>query len=241
MYHIAMATASVKTIQSSEITARLIRSRRKTACINVREGEVSIRVPLRFPETAAVAFIDSKSSWIKQKLQEQQQVIAANQRSFTEGEMLRYLGGSYQLVIRSAEQPLVCISDDTVQVHLPTAEQSTESIRGALINWYRQQAKSILEGKVEQFKLMIRVEPEKLTIRTCKSRWGSCSASGRLMFNWKIIMAPEAVVDYLVVHELCHMLEHNHSQLFWQQVERVLPEYRQQRRWLKENGKYLEI
>ncbi len=236
-----MPAASVKTVQSSGITARLVRSRRKTAAINVREGEVSIRVPLRFPEAAVIAFIDSKSGWIKQKLQEQRQVIIANQRSFTEGELLRYLGRNYRLAIRSASQPLVCISGDNVQVHLPISEQHAESIRGVLINWYRQQAKSLLQDKVVQFKLMIGVEPEKLTIRTCKSRWGSCSASGRLMFNWKIIMAPEAVVDYLVVHELCHMLEHNHSPLFWQQVERVLPEYRQQRRWLKDNGKYLEI
>lgn len=236
-----MPAASNKVIQSNDITAHLIRTRRKTASINVREGKVSIRVPLRFPETAALEFIALKSVWIKQKLQEQQQVLTANQRSFIEGESLLYLGRDYQLVIKSSIKPSVFISDHNIHVSLHTQEQNAESIRNALINWYREQASKLLENKVMHFKLAVGVEPEKISIRTCKTRWGSCSAAGRLMFNWKIMMAPEAVVDYLVVHELSHMLEHNHSSRYWQQVERVMPDYREHRKWLKDNGKYLEI
>lgn len=81
----------------------------------------------------------------------------------------------------------------------------------------------------------------RITIRDQKTRWGSCSSKGNLNFTWKLILAPPGVLDYVVVHELCHRIEMNHSPAFWCQVERIMPEYRQYRSWLKENSWMLEL
>lgn len=78
-------------------------------------------------------------------------------------------------------------------------------------------------------------------VKSYKSSWGSCSRSGDISFHWAIIMAPHYIVDYVVVHELCHMIHHNHSPAFWQQVEKVLPNYSECRGWLKVNGQELNI
>ena len=76
----------------------------------------------------------------------------------------------------------------------------------------------------------------KITLRQQKTRWGSCAANGKLNFNWLLILAPPEVLDYVVVHELCHRMEMNHSQAFWKEVEKILPDYRERQKWLKDNG-----
>lgn len=88
---------------------------------------------------------------------------------------------------------------------------------------------------------MLGVTYGRITIRDQKSRWGSCSSRGNLNFTWKLVLAPPEILDYVVVHELCHRLEMNHSAAFWAHVERILPDYQERRSWLKENGWLLEI
>ncbi len=233
--------AQQQSITAGDLTVSVIRSRRRTATINVREGQVSVRVPLGFPEAAVREFVGLKSAWIRQKLQEQQQVLTANRRAFVTGERFAYLGRQYALRIETADKADVLLCGTELLVRLTDPTAAAEAVRSALIQWYRIQASDLLRRKVEVFQRQVGVEPVRITIRNCKTRWGSCSLAGRLMFNWKIIMAPEPVIDYLVVHELCHMLQHNHSIRYWRQVERVLPGYHEQRQWLRRQGRYLEI
>ncbi len=236
-----MHTAKSSIIDIAGIRAAIIRSKRKTAAINVRDGKVSIRVPMKFPKAAAVEFLELKRDWIQRKLHQQQQVLVANTRAFVDGETFAYLGRKYRLEIKHAKHINVELKGDVMLAYVTQDHAGQEAIRSVLIKWYKGRAAKLLSLKVEQFQSRVGVMSEKVTIRTCKSRWGSCSMTGRLMFNWKIMLAPEPVVDYLVVHELCHMLEHNHSPRFWQQVEKVLPAYTVQRRWLRDNGRYLEL
>ena len=100
----------------------------------------------------------------------------------------------------------------------------------------RAQARRILEEKCLRFARGMGVSYGRITIREQKTRWGSCSARGNLNFNWKLILMPEEIQDYLVVHELAHRIEMNHSPAFWRLVERELPDYRERRAWLKKNG-----
>jgi len=234
-----MVDKAIKTIDFDGFTAQLIRSRRKSAVINIRDGIVAVRVPMRFPLTAIQSFVESKNAWIKRHLDQQQQVQAVNKRKFVDGERFNYIGKPYVLQTHLAD--IAHVEQQAESLHVSVPAINNKLIKDALTKWYREQAKGLLTDKVEQFKSSVDVQPEKLTIRSCKSRWGSCSSTGRLMFNWKIMMAPESVIDYLVVHELCHILEHNHSPRFWQQVERVLPNYRSPRKWLKDNGRYLQF
>ncbi len=101
---------------------------------------------------------------------------------------------------------------------------------------FRRLAKEKIPKRVALFAEQVGVDYGKITIKDTKSRWGSCSYQGNLNFCWRLILAPEEVLDYIVVHELCHRLEMNHSARFWAEVKRVLPEYEKSKEWLKENG-----
>lgn len=101
---------------------------------------------------------------------------------------------------------------------------------------YRNRAREQLEARTVYFARQMGVTYNRILIRAAKTRWGSCSARGNLNFHWKLILMPPAVLDYVVVHELAHRREMNHSPMFWAEVERILPDYRQRRKWLKEFG-----
>lgn len=101
---------------------------------------------------------------------------------------------------------------------------------------YRNKARTQIEARAAYFARLMGVTYNRISIRAAKTRWGSCSARGNLNFHWKLILMPPGVLDYVVVHELAHRKEMNHSPMFWAEVERILPDYRQRRKWLKEFG-----
>lgn len=97
-------------------------------------------------------------------------------------------------------------------------------------------AAEYIPGRVESYASLIGVSYGRITIRNQRSRWGSCSSKGNLNFNCLLMLAPPEIIDYVIVHELCHRREMNHSPLFWQEVEKILPDYKSRRKWLKDNG-----
>ena len=112
-------------------------------------------------------------------------------------------------------------------------------IRNALVRWYKRQAILKLTDKVDRYAERVGVKPAAIEVRSFKSRWGSCTQRGELHFNWQIMMAPNQLVDYVVVHELCHLLRHDHSPEFWKEVERVMPDYIKYKEQLKEHASFL--
>jgi len=114
-------------------------------------------------------------------------------------------------------------------------------VRNALVRWYKRHAQIKLQEKAYRYTKVVGVDAGRIGIKTFKSRWGSCSAKGRIDFNWKIVMAPNRIVDYVVVHELCHLKQHDHSPKFWKEVERVIPDYAECKEWLKVNAGRLEV
>ena len=101
---------------------------------------------------------------------------------------------------------------------------------------YRKEARRRITERAAYFAEKMGVDYGRIAIKAAKTRWGSCSAQGNLNFHWKLVLMPPAILDYVVVHELAHRIEMNHSPRFWAQVERILPDYRERRRWIKENG-----
>lgn len=121
-----------------------------------------------------------------------------------------------------------------IQPAIHTEEKSHQTL--ALEKRYRDAAKEYIPKRVEYYHQFTGGHFDKITIRDQKTRWGSCSASGTLSFNFRLMMAPPRVLDYVVVHELCHLTHMNHSKDFWNMVENILPDYKEHRKWLKENG-----
>ena len=117
----------------------------------------------------------------------------------------------------------------------------SEIQRTALEARYKEAARSYIPKRVAYYNPMTGGTYSRISIRDQKTRWGSCSSKGTLSFNWRLMLAPPAILDYVVVHELCHLNHMNHSKAFWQAVEAVYPDYRNARKWLKEHGSELTL
>ncbi len=154
---------------------------------------------------------------------------------------LLYLGQTYALQPSEATRDQVYIEEDQLVVHYkPRENESPLIVVGKLLlEWYAKQAGSTLSARTAHWGKMIGVSPSRITIRDQKTRWGSCSSKGSINYSWRLIMAPSKVIDYLVVHELCHMLQANHSKAYWELVAHYIPDYAAQRQWLKTNGNLL--
>lgn len=131
------------------------------------------------------------------------------------------------------------------QVREAQAAQSenkyTPQQREGLERRYRQAAKEYIPKRADYYAQQLGVTYERIRIAEQKTRWGSCSSKGTLSFNWKLMLAPPKVLDYVVIHELCHLIEMNHSSRFWRLVEEIMPDYKEYRKWLKENGITLQL
>lgn len=223
--------------------AEIIRSsRRKTAAIKIQKGKVFIIVPEYLDTTTIEFLVTKKQRWINEKLAIQQEIFAIKPKAFVSGESFSYLGRNHPLKIESGLYPFIRLHQDelVVSVRDKTADNA-QAIKQLLIKWYKQQAESQLREKTARYARAIGVNPTSVTIKSFKSRWGSCSDTAGIQYNWKIIIAPDRVVDYVVIHELCHILHHNHSPAFWKAVERYCHDYRTSNAWLKINGGRLEI
>lgn len=222
--------------------AEIIRtSRRKTASIRVEEGAVSVVVPTSTSIEKIDQLLESKRLWIKEKMALQRDLAPASGKQFVSGEAFSYLGRNYRLkVIQGPFVPVKLLQGQLV-AQTPEGSQQSHMIRNALVRWYKRQATQKIQEKVRRYAPMVGVEPSGVAIKAFKSRWGSCTAKGELEFNWRIMFAPNRMVDYVVVHELCHLIHHDHSPEFWLEVQRVMPDYLDCRNWLKENSDRLII
>jgi len=229
-------------IEHAGFVAEVIRTRRrKTASIKIDEGAVSVVVPQALPQERIQQLLTDKKKWIREKLYLQSQTRPVTSKEYVSGEAFPYLGRNYRLkVVAGSYQPAKLLQGKLV-VSMPEAIQAPNSIRNAIVRWYRLHALDRLKEKTNRYAAVIGKAPTKVDIKTYKSRWGSCHADGRVLYNWKIIMAPNRIVDYVVVHELCHLIHHDHSPRFWKAVERVMPDYAECKEWLKVNGVGLEV
>ena len=216
-------------------------SRRKSADIRVEEGAVSIVVPTDTPVERIDQLLAAKRRWIKEKMALQQEKAPASTRQFVSGDAFPYLGRNYRLKIERGSFAPVRLLNGRLMVVLPYGDEQPHMVRNALVRWYKRQAEQKLTEKVKHFAPMVGVEPKSVKIKTFKSRWGSCTAKGELEFNWQILLAPNRMVDYVVIHELCHLIRHDHSPEFWQEMNRVMPDYQECRDWLKENAMRLSV
>ncbi|MDR3557862.1 MAG: SprT family zinc-dependent metalloprotease [Syntrophobacteraceae bacterium] len=220
-------------------------ARRKTLSITVHpDNRVIVHAPATCPRVSIARFLEQKSDWIRKALQTNlQRGRRVREKRFETGETLLYLGKEYSLRVEQANQPEVVLTDEHICVRLcakdAQAGKAPSKVKELLMEWYVSRAMTEVREKIALYSARIGVSPRQITIKSLKSRWGSCSVSGRISLAWNIIMAPESVVDYLIVHELCHMVHHDHSAPYWSLVRTILPDHLQRRKWLRENGSHL--
>jgi predicted metal-dependent hydrolase len=215
---------------------KLVRSKRKTLSLIVEtDGTLTVRAPLRMKEADIWRFIEGKSVWIERK-----QSLAGKAglvpRQYVDGERFLYLGKEIRLRLVPDGKPALVM--DRVFKLARSAQPRAASVFEA---WYKKQARAVLAERVKFFAHKHDFAVDKIRISSARTRWGSCSAKKTLSFTWRLVMAPLEVIDYVVVHELCHLRELNHSPSFWAQVEAILPDYRSRRKWLKQNSVKLRL
>lgn len=234
--------ASSEYISGNGYVAEVIRTARiKSARLQVEDGVVSIAVPKALEVERIGQLLKDKHRWIKEKLYLHQQQQPAPKREMLSGEAFPYLGRNYRLKITIGKLQPVKLLHGRLQVVVPKAMRHEHIIRDMLTHWYRLQAEIRFKEKVKRYASIVGVEPTDVSVKTFKSRWGSCNIKGEIQFHWKVIMAPNRIVDYVVVHELCHLKHHDHSPAFWKSVERIVPDYLECKVWLKEFGVGFEV
>ncbi len=223
------------------IEVNIIRSNRTTACIRIQpDGSVEVRGPRLMPDSFVREFVLSKAEWIIQKRQE----VAEHQskkrtHTYQSGDVFLYLGEEYVLSIQVAGRRRVELTGDKLVVYTTSFEP--EAVKKQLQSWYRKEAELLIHQRIEHYAQFIPEEIESVSMENRKNRWGSCSSKGELTFNWRLSMAPMDVVDYVVVHEMCHLKHMDHSPNFWKAVGKVLPDYKKRIEWLKEQGMGLNL
>lgn len=213
---------------------RLVRERRRSVNITVNSSGVLVKAPVGAPLKAIENFMREKSGWIEKKLNEVERVKISMEGLYVD--KVPYLGESYGLEIRPANvREKILFHENKFVAHLRPSSNSHQ-IEKLYTSWLRKKAAEVLKDRIEFYRKILRVSPEKISIRSQKSRWGSASKDGNLNFNCNLLKAPMEIVDYVVVHELCHLRVYNHSRAFWKLVESIVPDFREKRRWLKRNG-----
>lgn len=220
-------------------------NRRRSVQIRVPKPDcLELAAPTGMPWPKIRQLVESKQTWIMRQARRLE--VAAAQptnASLTHGATLLYQGTPHTLLLLAdgTGKPSVTYSPCTIAVHLSelVGLDNDPAVSGSLKKWYVKQAQQQLLERTLHWAAQLGVHPSRISLRDQKTRWGSCSSRGAISFNWRIIMAPPAVLDYLVVHELCHMLHPNHSAAYWREVARHLPDCRDLRRWLRQNSSLL--
>jgi predicted metal-dependent hydrolase len=220
---------------SKSIISKIIRSKRKNvALVITRDATLIVRAPKRISVTYIEKLVVEKLDWIERKIQEAKNYHKAIKKTFQAGEEFLYLGNRYKLKLTDGLK--IQITAD-FELLFPRVFLWRAHLR--MIDWYKKQAQEIISERTEIISKKAKLEYTSLKISNAKTNWGSCGPRNSLNFNWRLIMAPNIIVDYVIIHELVHSLEKNHSQKFWDKVMIMMPEYKKNRKWLKENSKVL--
>jgi predicted metal-dependent hydrolase len=215
----------------------LIRTKRRTIALIVeRDGSLTVRAPKRATSFAIEAFVREKADWIARTREKLISIVEIPKKQYANGEKFLFQGNEYELKLVEHQRPALKFDQG---FYLAAASQQ----RGEFVftRWYKEQAFMVISERVSAFTQQHGFVPKRIKITSARTRWGSCSADGTLNFTWRLMMAPLDVIDYVVVHELGHLRVKNHSTRFWKVVEGIMPEYRMQRKWLRENGETLGL
>lgn len=222
-----------------DIEIKVKRSNRKTVSIYIeRDGTVSVLAPEKLTDEKLQEAIKSKEYLISKYLAEWQQLNDVRvAREYVNGQSFLYLGRNYRLgIINNQELPLILKNG-----YFLLSEREKDKARQHFISFYKEKIKPRIENRVNLYKGHLGVNPKQVRVIELKNRWASCSNMGNLNFHWKCAMVPTDVLDYIIIHELAHLLHKNHTKAFWNEIDKVMPEYTKHLHWLKRNGAGMDL
>lgn len=234
----------MKAPQDNGIAYEVIRSRRSTADIIIeRDGSVVVRAPEWADDELVARTVQSKEYWICQRLAEWRDLNAKQVlREYKNGEGFLYLGRAYRLLLVNDQADPVQLKNGRFMLRRDLVEQGEiAKAKAGFQDFYVARGRERLRQRVDYFAPKVGVAPAGIEVRALGHRWASCSSTGKLAFHWKCMMAPQTIIDYIVIHELCHVHHRDHTDAFWNEVDKVLPDFLERKEWLRKNGAGLDI
>ena len=228
-------------IKADNIKINIVRTRRQDSmALNIRNGEVRVLVPKRTHHAVIESFVAEKFDWINENLKKQAIQPTVQAKQYIEGESFLFLGVERTLKLVTGARKNIVLDDDSIRIY-SSKSLASSTIKNRLKKWMQTQAQLYLAKRTKTFAALLVVSPKLINTRSYKARWGCCSNKKEITYNWQIIMAPEHIIDYVIVHELCHIKEHNHSPAFWSHVENLMPDYKERKKWLDKNGHTIQF
>jgi predicted metal-dependent hydrolase len=230
--------------KTKEIDYEVVRSRRATADIVVeRDGRIIVRAPKHVPDERVEDIVEAKRYWIYKTLAEWRDLNATRVlREYRNGEGFLYLGRSHRLLLVAHQEEPLLLKDGRFCLRRDIVDRGDiGAAQAAFRDYYIVRGIERIAGRVTYYAPKVGVKPVQVDVRELGNRWASCSPRGRLAFHWKCMMAPQTVIDYIVVHELCHFHHRDHTEAFWNEVDKVMPAYRERKEWLRVHGAGFDV
>ena len=214
-------------------------SRRNSVALIVKDNTLYVKAPFYISENRINNIITIKNKWIAKKFAEDKILRGQPIIKYNNGDILLFKGKQYKLNVKEFSSNRVELTNNFLNIYINGSYQNKGIIKDTLFKWYFFESEYNLNKTVNYYKNLMEVSVNNIKISEYKSKWGSCNKTKKLTFDWRIIMAPEQVIRYLVVHELSHIRHPNHSPSFWSNVESFMPNFNIHRKWLSKNGKFL--
>ena len=224
----------------SIVSVILIKSKRsRRLSIRVDRYGVSVICPLNEGIESIRKFINENNDWILKKTRFYKKLNDKLEYGPLQKDEIVYLGRKYRVQIVKDRIQYATISQNLMKITFHVKDRRKH--RKSIVAWYREQTKKILDNKVPLYGKKLSISYGSVRIRDQKTRWGSCSKQGNLNFNLLLSALPINIIDYIIIHELFHLIEFNHSSLFWKLVQDALPTYKHCKTWLKNNSSYIQF
>ena len=234
-------TVEVLTLAGLPLDCRLVRSRRKSLAVHVRHDQIEVRAPLFVSQQDILRFLDKHSDWVSRKVREKQQ-RQAEQLDLRDGGRILYQARSLNIELCEAPQASVEVlpqaQPQRMRISGPGIALAPQERAAAILkNWLQSMARNYLPDRTHALAAHLGVDHKlkEVVFRKTRSKWGHCTAAGRIQYNWLIMLAPDGVIDYMICHEVCHLLHMNHSPVYWKAVASVCPDYKRYVGWLKQH------
>lgn len=225
--------------KNRQISFNIIYRKRKTMSLEIKpDGTINILAPNGLDKSFIISKVNEKSEWIIKKLDElEEKNVKMQQKHYEDGDIFLYLGKEYKLkIIEDISLVGYKVNIEGEFLIVRVTANNKDLIKNVLKSWYGDETLRLAKERIDYYKSYFNDNVTEIKIKDQKTRWASCTYKNEILFNLRCAMAPIEIIDYIVVHEMCHMEHRNHSKNFYLAIERILPDYKNRIKWLKVNG-----